>query len=89
MPLVKALATAARVLEGRIVAPPTLLLVVLALYPSARPLGGIAAVGAESNGAAWERHDHDEVESSLARELITAFALMPFRSRPSAKKKRA
>jgi hypothetical protein len=66
-PLVKALAAAARVLEGRIVAPTTLLPVVLALYPSARPLSGIAAVGAESN--AWERH-HDEVESSLARELI-------------------
>jgi hypothetical protein len=67
-PLVKALAAAARVLEGRIVAPTTLLPVVLALYPSAGPLSGIAAVGAESN-AAWERH-HDEVESSLARELI-------------------
>ncbi|KAI0272954.1 hypothetical protein BGY98DRAFT_1189123 [Russula aff. rugulosa BPL654] len=68
MPLVKALATAARVLEGRIVAPPTLLPVVLALYPSARPLGGIAAVGAESNGAAWERHDHDEITSECEEE---------------------
>ena len=67
MPLVKALSAAARVLEGRIVAPTTLLPVVLALYPSARPLGGIAAVGAELNNA-WERHD-DEVESDLAREL--------------------
>jgi hypothetical protein len=65
IPLVKALAAAARVLEGRIVAPTTLLPVILALYPSARPLCGI---GAESN-AAWERQ-HDEVESSLAHELI-------------------
>ena len=65
IPLVKALAAAARVLEGRIVAPTTLLPVVLALYPSARPLCSIAAVGAESN----TRH-HDEVESSLARKLI-------------------
>jgi len=59
------------VLEGRIVAPTTLLPVVLALYPSAGPLCRIAAVGAEwaESNAAWERH-HDEVESSLARERI-------------------
>lgn len=67
-PLVKALAAAARVLEGRIVAPTTLLPVVLALYPSARPICRIAAVGAESN-AAWERNQ-DEVESSITRELV-------------------
>ena len=60
-PLVKAL-------EGRIVAPTTLLPVVLALYPSAGPLCRIAAVGAESN-VTWEIN-HDEVESSLARKLI-------------------
>ena len=61
-PLIKALATAARVLEGRIVAPTTLLPVALALYPSAGPLAGIAAVGAGSeSNATWERH-HDEVE---------------------------
>jgi hypothetical protein len=71
-PLVKALAAAARVLEGRIPARTTLLPVVLALYPSAAPFSGMAAVGAESN-AAWEGH-HDEVESSLARELIDAQA---------------
>jgi hypothetical protein len=35
-PLVKALAAAVRVLEGRIVAPTTLLPVVFALYPSAQ-----------------------------------------------------
>ena len=70
-PLITALAAAARVIEGRIVAPTTLLPVVLALYPNAGPLGGIAAVGAESESSAtWERHDHDEVESSLARELV-------------------
>jgi len=63
-PLVKALATAARALEGRIVAP-TLLPVVLALYPSAGPLCGIAAVGVSQ----WGRH-YDEVESNLARKLI-------------------
>jgi hypothetical protein len=63
-PLVKALAAVARVLEGRIVAPTTLLPVVFALCPSA---GGIAAVGAESNATPGR---HDEVESSLARELI-------------------
>ena len=67
-PLVKALATAARVVEGRIVAPTTLLSVILALYPSAGPLSSIAAVMAESDGA-WRGY-HDEVESSLARELI-------------------
>ena len=67
-PLVKALAAAARVIEGRIVAPTTLLPVVLAIYPSAGPLCSMAAVGAESN-TAWKRY-HDEVESSLARELI-------------------
>ena len=52
-PLVKALAAAARMVERRIVAPPTLLPVVLAQYPSARPLYDIAAVGAasESNAA--------------------------------------
>jgi hypothetical protein len=52
-PLVKALAAAARVLEGRLVAPTTLLPAVVAQYPSARPLCSIAAVGAasESNAA--------------------------------------
>jgi hypothetical protein len=47
-PLVKAFAAAARVVEGRIVAPTTLLPVVLALYPSAVPLANIAAIWAES-----------------------------------------
>ena len=37
VPLVKALAVAARVLEGRIVAPTTLLPAILALYPALDP----------------------------------------------------
>lgn len=49
-PLVKALAAAARVIEGRI-APTTLLPVVLAQYPNVGPLCRVAAVGAESNAA--------------------------------------
>ncbi|KAN0118646.1 hypothetical protein V8E52_005069 [Russula decolorans] len=48
-PLVKALAAAARVLEGRLVAPTTLLPAVVAQYPSARPLCSIAAVGAANH----------------------------------------
>jgi hypothetical protein len=59
VPLVKALAAAARVLEGRIVAPTTLLPVVLAVYPNNVPPSTIEPVGADSKTA--RKRCHDEV----------------------------
>lgn len=67
IPLVKALAAAARVLEGRIVAPTTLLPVVLSVYPSTVPLSSIEPVAADTDRPAdsntTRKRSHDEVES--------------------------
>jgi hypothetical protein len=67
-PLIKALATAARVLEGRVVAPTVLLPVISALYPSIASLSSPEPVQADTNTA--RKRSHDEVESNIALPLI-------------------
>lgn len=71
IPLIKAFAAAARVFEGRIVAPTTLLPVVLAVHSGSVPLCGIEPVGADANTT--RKRSHDEVESSLGHLLIVLF----------------
>lgn len=60
VPLIKALAATARVLEGRNVAPTALLLVIFALYPGIVPLCSTESVQAETKTA--RKRSHDEVE---------------------------
>jgi len=71
IPLIKAYAAAARVLEGRIVAPTTLLPVVLAVCSGFVPRCGNEPVGADANTT--RKRSHDEVESSLAHLHIVLF----------------
>lgn len=68
VPLIKALATTARVLEGRINAPTVLPLVIFALYPGILPLCSPGPVQADTNTA--RKRTHDEVESNIALLLI-------------------
>ena len=60
VPLIKALAATARVLEGRNVAPTALLFVIFALYPGIVPLCSTEPVQAETKTA--RKRSHDEVE---------------------------
>ena len=62
VPLVKALAAAARVLEGRVVEPTMLLPAVPASYPATVPLFSTEPV--ETVAGTARKRSHDEVESS-------------------------
>jgi hypothetical protein len=76
IPLVKALAAAARVLEGRIVAPATLMPVVLSVYPGAVPPFSTEPVAADrpadSNTA--RKRSHDEVGVQVLQTYLSFYS---------------